>query len=69
MQVLKERLEVRVPSSQLAALKQEAQRRRVPIAELVREAIDLLLQRDRQARLAAAEALFEVEAPVSRGKA
>jgi hypothetical protein len=34
------------------------------LAELVREAIDLLLAQDRQARVHAAEALFQVEAPV-----
>ena len=64
MAVPTERLEIRVPVSTLAALRQEARRRAIPTAELVREAIDLLLERDRMGRLEAAQALFQVDAPV-----
>lgn len=35
------------------------------MARLVREAIELLLKEDRQARMRAAEALFQVGAPVA----
>ena len=65
MQVESGRLEVRLPEPLLALLKREASRRRVPMAELVREAVRQLLESDHQARLAAAEALFRAEAPVA----
>ena len=65
MSVLTERLEVRVPPQTLQLLRQEAQRRGVSVAQIAREAIDLMLKEDRQARLLAAEALFQVEAPVA----
>ena len=63
--MLSERLEVRLPPETAQLLRREAERRGVPVARLVREAIDLLLQEDRQARLRAAEALFQVEAPIA----
>lgn len=59
-----ERLEVRVPSPTLQLLRQEARRRGVAVAELVREAISLLLDQERRARERAAESLFRIEAPV-----
>lgn len=65
MAELTERLEVRVEPQTMHRLRQEAERRHVSVAQLVREAIDLLLEEDREARLHAAEALFEVGAPVS----
>ena len=65
MPLLSERLEVRLPSETAQLLRREAERRGVSVARLVREAIDLLLQEDRQARLRAAEALFQVEAPIA----
>ncbi len=65
MPVLSERLEVRLPPETVQLLRREAERRGVSVARLVREAIDLLLQEDRQARLRAAEALFQVEAPIA----
>ncbi|MDR5695920.1 MAG: ribbon-helix-helix domain-containing protein [Armatimonadota bacterium] len=68
MGTLTERLEIRLPPEKLRLLRQEAERRGVPVALLVREAIDLLLQEDRQARLRAAEVLFQVNAPVSSWK-
>ena len=58
-------LEVRLPPQTLQFLRQEAKRRAISEAELVREAIETLLARDRQARLQAAEALCQVEAPVA----
>lgn len=64
MDALTERLELQLPGHTLRLLRSEAERRGVPLAELVREAIDLLLAQDRQARVHAAEALFQVEAPV-----
>lgn len=65
MGTLTERLEVQLPSQTLHLLRQEAQRRGMSVAQVVCEAIDLLLQQDRQARVRAAEALFQVEAPVT----
>jgi len=64
MDALTERLELQLPGHTLQLLRSEAERRGLPLAELVREAIDLLLAQDRQARVHAAEALFQVEAPV-----
>ena len=63
--MLSERLEVRLSPRQMALLRREARRRGLPVAHLVREAIDLLLEEDRRARLQAAEALFQVGAPVA----
>lgn len=60
-----ERLEVRVPSPTLQLLRQEARRRGVAVAELVREAISLLLDQERRARERAAESLFRIEAPAA----
>ncbi|MGQ0569032.1 MAG: ribbon-helix-helix protein, CopG family [Armatimonadota bacterium] len=62
---LSDRLEVRLPSQTLALLRKEAERRSVSMGRLVREAIDLLLLENRQARIRAAEALFQVGAPVA----
>ena len=59
-----ERLEIRLPSGTLQLLRQEAQRRGVATSELAREAIHLLLDRERRAREEAAQALFRVGAPV-----
>jgi hypothetical protein len=64
MDALTERFEVQLPGHTLQLLRSEAERRGVPVAELIREAIDLLLAQDRQVRVHAAEALFQVEAPV-----
>ena len=65
MDTLTERLEVRLPPQTLELLRQEAQRRRVSVGQLVREAVDLLLEQDREARIRAAEALFRVGGPVA----
>lgn len=65
MGVLTERLEVRLPSQTMQLLRQEARQRGVSVSQLVREAIELLLVQDRQARMQAAEALFRIEAPVA----
>ena len=65
MGTLSERLEVRISPQMMDLLRQEAQQRGVSIAQLVREAIEQLLLQDRRARIQAAEALFQVEAPVS----
>ena len=65
MATLTERLEIRLPSQTIRLLRQEAERRHVSLAKLVREAIDLLLEHDREMRMRAAQDLFQVEAPVS----
>lgn len=65
MEVLTERLEVRLPAHTLHLLRREAKRRGVSVAQLVREAIDLLQAENRHAKVQAAEALFQVEAPIA----
>ncbi|MEW6572179.1 MAG: hypothetical protein AB1374_00875 [Bacillota bacterium] len=65
METLGDQLEVHLPPQTLIYLREEARRRGVPVDQLVSQAIDLFLQEDRQARLRAAEALFQVEAPVA----
>lgn len=65
MGVLTERLEIRLSSHTMETLRQEAQRRSVSMAQLVREAIDMLLVNDQQAKMRAANALFSLEAPVA----
>jgi hypothetical protein len=65
MAVRTEPLEVQLPPRTLQLLRQEAERREMSVADLVREAIDLLLAQDKQARMQAAEALCQVEAPVA----
>lgn len=65
MNILSERLEVRLSPEKLELLRQEAQQRGMPVAKLVREAIDLLLKEDRQVKQRVAEALFQVGAPVA----
>ncbi len=65
MEELSERLEVRLSPQTLRLLHYEARQRRVSIVHVVREAIDLLLRESWQARLRAAEALFETETPVA----
>ena len=65
METLSERLEVRLPPETVHLLRREAERRQISVAKLVREAIDLLLREDREARLRAAEALFQVGAPTA----
>jgi hypothetical protein len=69
MGTLIERLEVQLPRETLEILRQETKRRGVSVGELAGEAIDLLLQQDREARLQAAQALSQVEAPVADWKA
>lgn len=66
---LSERLEIRLTHETLEILRQEAKRRGVSVGKLARDAIDILLKQDREARLQAAQALFQVEAPVDDWKA
>ena len=68
MDIATEPFEVQLSSQTLQLLRQEAERRAVSVAELVREAIDLLLAQDTEARMQAAEALCQVEAPVADWK-
>ncbi len=64
MATLTERLEIRLPPEKIRILRQEARRRGVSVAQLVRNAVDLLLEQDMESQLQAAESLFRVEAPV-----
>jgi predicted DNA-binding protein len=68
MEALSERLEVRLSPVTMAMLRKEAQSRGVSIAQLVREAIEILIKEDRNLRINAAEALFRIEAPVAEWK-
>ena len=61
---LRERLEIRIEPERLKMLKREAERRKVSVAEIVREAIDNWYSTTREEKLKAARELFEVEAPV-----
>ena len=65
MKALTERLEVRLSPETIRLLREEAQQKKIPVALLVREAIDTMFREKRQSKLAAAEALFQVESPVS----
>lgn len=65
MEPLSKRLEVRLSSKTFHLLRQEAKERKMPVAQLVREAIHRLLHEDREVRKRMADALFCVEAPVS----
>ena len=59
------RLEIRLPDATRRLLREEARRRRVPVSELVRQGIELVIREDRAARLKAAATLFAVGAPVA----
>jgi hypothetical protein len=65
MSVGTESLEIQLPPQTLQLLHQEAERRAISVTALVHEAIDLFLAQDQQARLQAAEALCQVEAPIA----
>ncbi len=65
MATLTERLELRLPPELMQLLREEARRRGISVAQLVREAIEASLLGDREARIRAAEELFRLEAPVS----
>jgi len=65
MATLTERLEIRLEAHKLRELKKEAEERGISVAQIVREAIDLLLKEDKEARMRAAEKLFRVGAPVA----
>lgn len=68
MQSLTERLEVRLPPATVRALREEARTRGTSVGALVREAIEHLLTEDeaaQEARLRAAEELFQIGAPVA----
>ncbi|RKY00069.1 hypothetical protein DRP77_12185 [Candidatus Poribacteria bacterium] len=59
-----ERFELRLPSETLRLLRHEAKRRGISVAQLIREAIDLMLKKEREERVKAAQELFKVGAPV-----
>ncbi len=60
-----ERLELHLPPELMRMLREEARRRGISVAQLAREFIELSLAGDRQARIRAAEELFQIGAPVS----
>ena len=60
-----ERLEVRLPPEMAQRLRREAERRRTSLAQVVRTALERWLQEEGEARQRAAEAPFQVEAPVA----
>jgi hypothetical protein len=65
MEILTERLEIRVDSSTMRQLRSLADRRGVSIGRVVRDALGHELGDDRAERLRAAEALFAVGASVA----
>ena len=64
MATLTERLELRLPPELMRLLREEALRRGISVAQLIREAIDLMLKKEREERVKAAQELFKVGAPV-----
>lgn len=65
MSTLSERLEIRLSPETMAMLRRQAEARHTSVARLVREVIEQALLEDREARQSAAEALFQLNAPVS----
>jgi hypothetical protein len=65
MDVSTERLEVQLPSRTVALLRQEAERRGIPEAQLMNDAVELLLAGEHRERVRAAKALFGVGAPAA----
>ena len=65
MTTLTERLEVRLERDQLRQLKKQARQQGVSVAQLVRQAIELLLQEDRETRMRAVERLCQIGAPIA----
>ena len=65
MEKATECLEIRLEPSTMHLLREKAQRQKTSVDQLIRRAIELLLEEKRDARLQAAEALFRVGAPVA----
>ncbi len=65
MTTLTERLEVRLERHQLRQLKKQARQQGVSVAQLVRQAIELLLREGRETRVRAAERLCQIGAPIA----
>ncbi len=63
-ETMTERLELCLPPELMQLLREEARRRGISVAQLVREAIEASLLGDREARSRAAVELFRLEAPV-----
>ncbi|MCL4422334.1 MAG: antitoxin [Actinobacteria bacterium] len=59
--MLTRRLQVLLDEDRWSRLQREADRRRVPVATLVREAIDELFPADREVRQAALQAILDAE--------
>ncbi len=60
-----ERLEIRLEPRTMYLLQEKAQGQKISVDQLVRRAIEFLLEERQDARLQAAEALFRIEAPVA----
>ena len=60
-----ERLEIRVEREAARRLRESARQRGVSVGQVVREAIARLIEDDASARLRAADALCQIEAPVA----
>lgn len=65
MEALTKRIEIRVTDRTFRLVQEEARARGVSVGQLVREGIGRLVEADTAARIRAAEALFEIEAPVA----
>jgi hypothetical protein len=65
MEQRSERIEVRVSRRTLFVLQQQARAGDISVEELIRSAIDDLVQQDSTVRIQAAQSLFGVDAPVS----
>ncbi len=65
MEYLTERLEIRLHSDMMGLLRKEARQQNVPVAQIVRQAIEMFLKENRQTQMEPAQALFQVGAPVS----
>ena len=61
MSMLTRRLQVLLDEDRWSRLQREADRRKVPVATLVREAIDELFPADRELRQAALQAILDAE--------
>ncbi len=65
MSALSERVEIYLPKTTVEQLREVARQRQVSVSDLVQDAVEFLFIHDQDARRRAAEALFQVEAPVA----
>lgn len=69
MQKYTKRLEVRVLPRHLEHLRAEARKRKIPVGEIVREAIDQKYAVSREAKIKEAQKMFSLDLPVKDWKA